>query len=311
MSDYTSSVLGQPASLALALGAAAEAAPRFRFWQVLPLPDGILMGGQPGVLDAEPLSEESDLEPLRDHFLLHYFRLERAERRLSKKRKGNGAARFLTQMEEERKRLAIELHTGVAQLLTAIKLQMDEIERRIPNAADAVRAAIGRIRELAAEALAIVRGISHRLHPPEWQLQPLAEALGRLWEMSGMAQAFAGEFHADPLPAEPSLHVKTVFYRAAQEGLSNITRHARPKHVRMSLTYEEPDAVLRVFNDGATGESEAPSRKMWGIGLHSLREQVQALGGRLQLARSPEGATLEVRIPFAGDNIDQEDHHTL
>ncbi len=311
MSDYTSSILGQPASLALALGAAAEAGPHFRFWRVLPLPDGILMGGQPGVLDAEPLSGESDLGLLRDHFLLHYFRLERAERRLAKKRKGNGAARFLTQMEEERKRLASELHTGVAQLLTAIKLQLDEIERQLPNAGDAVRAALGRIRELAAEALAIVRGISHRLHPPEWQLQTLAQALEHMWEMSGMPQAFAGEFHAGTLPAEPSLHVKTVFYRAAQEGLSNITRHAKPKHVRISLTYEEPDAVLRVFNDGAAAGPEASSRKTWGIGLHSLREQAETLGGRLQLVRSAEGTTLQVCVPLKKDNIDQENHHTL
>jgi two-component system NarL family sensor kinase len=304
MSEYTSSVLGHPANLAVALGTAAEAGTGFSFWRVLPLPDGILMGGQPEIPDPPASCEKTDLGPLRDHFLLHYFRLERAERRLAKRRKSNGAARFLNQMEEERKRLGSELHTGVAQLLTAIRLQVDEIERQFPNSGEAVRAAIARVRELSAEALGIVRGVSHRLHPPDWQMQPLADALEHLWELSGVPQAFLAEFHADPLPAEPGLHVKTVLYRAAQEGLSNISRHAKPEQVRMSLSYEEPDAVLRVSNDGGSVENGA--KKTWGIGLHSLRDQAQTLGGRLQLQRSADGATLEVRIPLTGDNTGQE-----
>jgi signal transduction histidine kinase len=194
----------------------------------------------------------------------------------------------------------------VAQLLTAIKLQLDEVERFLPNAFEAVKAAIARIRQLTAEALSIIRSVSHRLHPPDWQVLTLSAALERLWELSGVPQNFAAELQIDPLPSEPGLHVKTVIYRAAQEALSNLSRHARPTRVRMSLQFEGSDLVLRVSNDGTADASdpELAEKKTWGIGLYSLRDQVQALGGRMQLFRTTNEFTLGVRIPLTGASDD-------
>jgi two-component system NarL family sensor kinase len=302
MSEPARALLGQPRNLVSALGTAANSGPDYRVWRVLTLSDGLLMGAQSEFPGDPTIADERDLGRLRDHFVLHYFRLERAERRLAGKRRGSNAAKLQHQMEEERNRLGRELHTDVGQLLTAVGLQLNDIDRHLPAAIEAVRAALARIRELLAKAIDLVRNISHRVHVPDLLEHTLEEAIRQMWETSGVPQNYAAELDLQPLPSEPDLHVKTAVYRAAQEGLSNVPRHARAKRVRMSLTLEGEDIVLRVFDDGAApdAEQQEKAKKTWGIGLRSIREQVEALGGRLTLIHTAEGFFLEVRIPLHG-----------
>ena len=302
MSERTRALLGQPRNVVSALGTAASAGPDYRVWRILTLSDGLLMGAQSEFPGDSTVVDESDLRRLSDHFVLHYFRLERAERRLAGKRLGTNAGKLQKQMEEERKRLGRELHTDVGQLLTAINLQLNDLDRHLPEAVEAVRAALSRIRELLTKAIDLVRNISHRVHLPDLLQHTLAEAIGQLWRTSGIPENYAAELDFQPLPFEPDLPVKAAIYRAAQEMLSNVPRHARATRVRMSITAEGDDLILRVSDDGAAPgpAEEEKTKKTWGIGLRSIREQVEALGGSLTLIRAAQGFTLEVRIPLDG-----------
>jgi signal transduction histidine kinase len=302
MSERTRTLLGQPRNVVSALGTAASAGRDYRVWRILTLSDGLLMGAQSEFPGDSTVTDEIDLRRLSDHFVLHYFRLERVERRLAGKRRGSNAAKLQRQMEEERNRLGRELHTDVGQLLTAVGLQLNDIVQHLPDAIEAVRSALARIRELLAKAIDLVRNISRRVHMPDMLEHTLEEAIRQMWETSGIPQNYAAELDLQPLPSEPDLHVKTAVYRAAQEALSNLARHARATRVRMSMALEGDDIVLRVFDDGATPDPEQKenAKKTWGIGLRSIREQVEALGGRLTLIHTAEGFTLEVRVPLHG-----------
>ena len=85
-----------------------------------------------------------------------------------------------------------------------------------------VRQALERISKLVHDALDQVRGLSRRLHPPEWQRLPLGAAIRQLWELSGIPESFQANLTIGDIPAEPGLECKTLIYRAAQEAFSNI-----------------------------------------------------------------------------------------
>jgi two-component system NarL family sensor kinase len=190
----------------------------------------------------------------------------------------------------------------VGQQLSAIRLQTEVIASLLSSPNTPVQQALDRITTLTADALEQVRSISKRLHPPEWQRLTLEDALHQLWDLSGIPQRFEGMLQAAPLSREPDLDAKILLYRAAQEAVSNLIRHSRATRVNASLREAEGQIVLRFEDNGVGFDApklfDAPASVADGIGLRSVREQAEALGGRLVVESGPNGTTLEVTVPF-------------
>jgi two-component system NarL family sensor kinase len=238
--------------------------------------------------------------------LRHFFRLQAVERNLYtrvRQQKRGGGRQAIRQMERERQRLGRELHTGVGQMLAAIRLQLEVIAVQLPEPPGPVRQALERISTLASDALEQVRSISKRMHPPEWQRLTLEAALQQLWEMSGIPQRFEASLRLETLPREPDQEVKVLFYRAAQEALSNLTRHARATRIEMTLRGQGDGAALQIRDNGVGFDAAklwtAPASVSSGIGLRSIREQAAALGGKLEIESGPLGTTLSVSAPYS------------
>ncbi len=242
---------------------------------------------------------------LENSFLKRLLKLQAVESRLWRavlRRRGRAGRRAVRQIERERQRLGRELHTGVGQLLAAIRIQLEVIATHLPKPAPPVHQALDRIGSLAAEALDQVRGVSRRLHPPEWQRLKLEDAVRQLWENSGVPQRFAGTVDAPALEVDPDPEIKTLIYRAAQEAISNIVRHARATRVDLVLSRTNGQLHLAVHDDGVGFD---PDRALagqpdlsHGIGLRSIREQAADLGGKLLVRSGPLGTTLEVFVPL-------------
>ena len=250
------------------------------------------------------LERDSGLTALQLGLLRHYFRLEEAERRLSTMvSRERSAGRAVRQLEMERGRLGRDLHTGVGQMLAAIRLQAELIDGQIATPTPPVRQALDRILKLVQDAMQQVRALSRRLHPPEWQRLGIASAIRELWEISGIPQRFQASLRIGDVPREPGLEGKTVIYRATQEALSNISQHARPTHVNATLEAQGNALVLTVFDDGpgfdAAAVMSAPPSLKTGIGLRSIREQASGLGGSLSIESGPLGTTLRVTVPYS------------
>ena len=243
---------------------------------------------------------------LETSLLQHCLRLQSAERDLStfarQRRSGSGRG-AVRQIELERQRLGRELHTGLGQMLAAIRLQLEIVAALLPGPPALVQQALSRISTLANDALEQVRSVSARLHPPEWQRLTLEAALQQLWDMSGIPQRFQSSFRIQPLPHEPDLEVKVLIYRAAQEALSNIARHARATRVEAALEMRGDCVILTMRDDGVgfdvAGLLRGPASVVSGIGLRSIREQAAALGGRSEIQSGPAGTTLVVSVPFS------------
>lgn len=252
------------------------------------------------------LGEEAGaLLHVQSRFLGHYFLLQRAERNLSSLAQqtrtpiGISAVR---QIELERERLGRDLHTGVGQLLVAIRLQLEVVATQLSDPPAAVRHALDRIATLATDAGEQVRSLSRRLHPPEWQRLTLEAAVQQLWDNSGIPQSFEASLRIQPLPREPEQEIKVLVYRAVQEALANLVRHAQASRVRMVLEPEGAGAVLKIQDNGVGFDVarllSAPASVASGIGLRSIREQAAALGGKLDIVSSPGGTRLELVVPF-------------
>ena len=252
------------------------------------------------------LNEEAGgLLDLQCSLVKHYFRLQEAAQGLSIRAEslqpgtGGGAIR---QIELERQRLGREMHTGLGQLLAAIRLQLEVIASQLPHPPELVAKALERIGTLAADALEQVRSISHRLHPPEWQRLTLEAAILQLWEYSGIPERLEASQRIEALPREPEQEIKVLIYRGAQEALANLTRHAHAARVGMALEARGDRIVLTMEDNGIGFDVAkllaAPASVASGIGLRSIREQAATLGGRLEITSGPGGTKLELSAPF-------------
>lgn len=304
MSDQTRTAIGEAGSLSAAIAAFPDYSyATFHFTRVWTAHDRLLLSGQ--VSETEPDAGGAALLRVQSDFLRHYFELQRVERSLStrtRKLRRSGGAATIRQLELERQRLGRELHTGVGQLLAAIRMQLEVIAAQLPGPSPLVQQALVHISNLAADALEQVRTVSKRLHPPEWQRLTLEAALRQLWEASGVPQRFEATLELLPLAQEPALEVKVLLYRAAQEALSNLMRHAQATRVTITLEPGELGVALVVRDDGVGFDFAAllaaPASIAAGIGLRSIRDQALAVGGKLEIASGPSGTKLEVTAPY-------------
>ncbi|GAB4052857.1 hypothetical protein GCM10028775_36070 [Catellatospora paridis] len=196
---------------------------------------------------------------------------------------------------QERNRVARDIHDGLGHSLTVVQMQVKAARAVLgtdPVRADAV---LAKAQVQAEEALAEVRRSVGAMREPRPRA-PLAEALRELAEQasaSGVPTSLDITGQARPLmtAAQESL------YRAAQEGLTNVRKHARATRAELVLDYTRPAAVrLEVRDDGAgiAADADGPS----GYGLLGLRERAAHAGGRMSIESAPGGgATLSVEVP--------------
>jgi signal transduction histidine kinase len=225
--------------------------------------------------------------------LLQLGRDERRFRRL---------ARAVWRVEEaERRRLAGELHDGVGQTLTALKIRLERLGGAAPAAE--VAAGLAEAVALAGEALAETRLLSHLLRPrvlDDLGLLPALRWLGRTLAGGGLEVGLAvrGLDDDERLPAE----VETVLFRVAQEALANVARHACVPRARLELTRDGGRLRLRVEDAGRGFDPAAAAAAAEGAGLAGIRDRVEAFGGRLVVDSAPgRGTALVVTLPAEGE----------
>jgi two-component system, NarL family, sensor kinase len=262
--------------------------------------DGVRWTALRPIPDSARSDEATAVLILMEQGLLARFRrLQASERRLrgAVARAQRAAGRqSVRQVERERQRLGRELHTGVGQLLAAMRMQLEIVQDGLGKPPVPVALALDRIDSLAAEALEQVRTISRGFYPPQWQRLSMDAALRHLWESSGGGLRFAGGVRVGGA-CDTDPETKALLFRAAQEGMSNVIRHARATRVDVALENMGGRLVLTVQDDGIGFDTAAPMSG-GGIGLYAIREDMAALGGKLLVASGASGTKLEVTIPL-------------
>jgi signal transduction histidine kinase len=199
----------------------------------------------------------------------------------------------------ERQRLARDLHDTLAQGFVSIVLQLQAAEGELPPGADAARRHLELARRTASDNLAEVRRLVWDLRPEQLRAASLGEALGRLAERLAEESGVAATTTVTGTPRPLSPDAEVTLLRVTQEALANVSRHAGAGRVALTLSYMDGEAALDVRDDGvgfAPGADGAGPNG--GLGLHGMRERVEALGGRLAVESTPGGGTtVAVTVP--------------
>lgn len=217
--------------------------------------------------------------------------LERAHRQLQDR---------LAQEQEmavikERQRLAREIHDSVAHGLTALIVQVQAGRKLLDVDQERARGVIEHCEEMARDALQETRRAVRALHPGGLEQQSDVEALRRLARDYGLATGMNVVVNADPtslhMPPDPG-RLEQV-YRIAQEALTNAHRHGEASHVSIDLTVSRGALHVRITNDGRIPANLDP-----GVGMKSMRERAESVGGSFSVECCSPVLTVALTIPL-------------
>lgn len=210
-----------------------------------------------------------------------------------------------TAREQERTRLARELHDELDQTLIYIKLQLGWLEEQLPGRGALVASKILRMQEVIDHALAATRRIEEDLRPVA--LDDLGFAAAAEWLVAALPDDGRTErkLTMDPPRFELEEPYSTVIFRIMQESLANVVRHARAARVEVVLTLRDGEVQLHVADDGIGFDGRATLRRN-AFGLLGMRERVHLVAGRIRVDSAPgRGTTIDVTIPLETCNADR------
>ncbi len=207
--------------------------------------------------------------------------------------------RVLEAQEQERRRVALELHDELGQLLTAIKINLQLGERFKDKAPPDLYSENLRIVE---EALQQVRHLATGLRPSMLDDLGLAPALKWVAEQSAGRGGFEVTFHHERTQVRLAPEIETACFRIVQEALTNISRHAQAKRVDITLRRDGTDLLLEVQDDGRGFDLAAMNQRAvagGSLGVLGMQERATLLGGQLDIGSAPgEGCTVQLRCPW-------------
>jgi len=213
--------------------------------------------------------------------------------------------RYTEQVEEltiagERNRIAREMHDTLGHRLTIAAVQLEGAQRLINSNPQKVEQIIKTVHEQVKEGLTELRRTVAMMRAPVVDDLPLEQALKRL--ISQVGEATGLDIHLemdDPEPALPSTHRHTLF-RAAQEGLTNIERHADATEAWIRLSHQDDNVSIRVEDNGVGIHSP---KERDGLGLTGMRERAELLGGKFVIEqRNSGGTSLCLSLPLSRSN---------
>lgn len=215
---------------------------------------------------------------------------------------------ILQAQEEERQRLARELHDEAAQALTSLLVHLRLLERA--HEPEKAQQNIQKLRELTAQALEEVRRVALDLRPTILDDLGLGAALE--WRVDEFTQASGIQAKIQVAGLEQRLprDVELVFYRVGQEALSNIGRHAQAQNVTIALRQEDRTLSLEVIDDGVGfNPTSTPSRRPRTLGLLGMRERLAMINGTLTIESVlGEGTRVLACAPLKNDESNGVTH---
>jgi PAS domain S-box-containing protein len=212
------------------------------------------------------------------------------------------SARLLSAQDEERRRIARELHDVTGQNLTAIGLHLEILEKSVETS-PAVKKLLTESRQLCRESQNEIRTLSYLLHPPELDVLGLVGALSwyveGFWKRTGINVLLDTREDIGRLPRE----METDLFRIVQEGLTNIMRHSGSETAIIRLEKSESQFVLQIEDSGRglpkkmlLADEEPGSA--FGVGIPGVRERLRQHGGSLEIRSTDQGTTLTCVVPL-------------
>jgi PAS domain S-box-containing protein len=206
------------------------------------------------------------------------------------------AGRLIASQEDERRRIARELHDDVSQSMALLMIGIDQLAARCPGERHAFRELTESAREISLD----LHNLSHELHPSKLHALGLLSALKSLCRDMSQQTRLAVVFTHETVPNDVDADVSLCMYRITQEALHNVARHSHAQQAEVHLATDGHDLTLRIADSGVGFDLQNGHT---GLGLVSIRERAALLRGEVVVHTSPGGGTrIGVRVPVRRAN---------
>ncbi len=224
-------------------------------------------------------------------------------RRLNRSQTGGRAraklgGRLIVAQEEERTRIARELHDDIGQRLALLTIELEQLQQDSPGLSPEFRSRIGALHKLSAEMATDVQAISRKLHSSK------LEYLGIVTAMRGFCEEFSEKhkveivFAHDEIPSKVPQEISLCLFRELQEALQNALKHSGVRHFDAELRCASDEIHLTV-RDSGSGFDIGVSTRGRGLGLISMEERLKLLKGTFSIESGPRrGTTIHARAPL-------------
>jgi len=221
------------------------------------------------------------------------------ERRLADAKLKRLTQRVFDAQEEERRRVARELHDGISQILVGVRYALDSARLRLAAGDARAGAALENGISHLSGAIQEVRRISRDLRPGVLDDLGLGPALKALIADFGARTGIATEFETVVFRNRLDDEAKIALYRVAQEALTNVERHSGATRVALDVRGHARGATLRITDNGRGLDQGAKAGPGGGLGLRNMQERVEQLGGTLRILSSKSGTVIEASVPLS------------
>ncbi len=230
--------------------------------------------------------------------LLRGFMVDITERKRAHQALRDLSGRLIRAQEDERRRIARELHDEFNQRLALLAIDLETLGRDLPapsaEVAEQVRALSAQVRQLSSD----VHRLSHELHPSKLDQLGLVTSLGSLCRELADKHGLRIDFSHRSVPRSIPGDVALCLYRVAQEGLQNVVKHSAATQTRVRLDGRAEAIRLRISDTGVGFNVESPKQDQ-GLGLVSMRERVRLVNGEFAIESAPaRGTRIDVRVPL-------------
>jgi signal transduction histidine kinase len=207
------------------------------------------------------------------------------------------SSRLIHALEDERSRIARELHDDINQQLALLAIEIQRMGENVPETAAPLRAQLAELWKKTHDVSQDVHRISHQLHSSKLEHLGLAAALKGLLEEFAHQYKISADSQFQDIPTRLDSEVSLTFFRVAQEALRNAGKHGKPNNIRIEVIAERVGLILRVSDDGVGFDPTTKAR--YGLGIISMEERLRLVNGRLSIrSRVGLGTQVEARVPL-------------
>ena len=208
------------------------------------------------------------------------------------------SGKLIQAREDERARIARELHDDLSQSVALMSLELDQLRQSAPASAEDWRATVQAIMQQSNDLSIEIHRMSRALHPSKLAHLGLVAALRSLCVDLSHSYELNIKFTHAEVPADLPKEVSLCLYRIVQESLNNVVRHSGAREALVDLRCSEQEIRLRVADRGNGFDMESGGSKK-GLGLLSMRERMRLVGGAISIdSRQGQGTRVEVRVPL-------------
>jgi PAS domain S-box-containing protein len=207
--------------------------------------------------------------------------------------------RLIEAQEEERRRIARELHDDISQRIALLAVKLESLQLSLPASVAEIRHAITEASEETVGLGSDIQDLSHRLHSSKLEYLGLASAAGGFCRELSDRQGMEIRFHSESIPKDLPREVSLCLFRVLQEALQNAVKHSGSRHFEVSLSGGPSGMELTVRDSGIGFDPEDATRGS-GLGLTSIRERLKLVNGKLFIdSQSQRGTTIRASVPLS------------